>query len=299
MATENTGMENTAMEKRKHNRRVILGIVSVLLLTGLLGAAYIQDKKKQAEPQTVRETEEIQFLFEPEVLTYGGERNFDFMKGISARTRDGTDVTDTVQAVLTADGTQNEKVIRYTAFDSQGKEATQTRTLKMEDYKGPQLSVKDPLQIDAGELDNLAETLGEKGDLTAQDGFGNDCISQVTWVRTRLSKGKYSITFTLNNSFLDTARQTVEADITGEVSDIELHLTETSITIPTGSEFYPLDYVQEALDPRQGSLLSRVQVNNLVDVTQPGRYQVIYTVYSLDGTQKAEAVLAVTVTGEN
>lgn len=72
-------MENTAMEKRKHNRRVILGIVSVLLLTGLLGAAYIQDKKKQAEPQTVRETEEIQFLFEPEVLTYGGEGNFDLI----------------------------------------------------------------------------------------------------------------------------------------------------------------------------------------------------------------------------
>ena len=41
-----------------------------------------------------------------------------------------------------------------------------------------------------------------------------------------------------------------------------------------------------------------MKYNSSVDPSRPGSYVVSYTLTSLDGTQEAEAVLQVTVTGE-
>ena len=134
--------------------------------------------------------------------------------------------------------------------------------------------------------------------LTADDGFGNQVLSQVSWVRRRQAKGVYTIRFELRNDYQDAIQVTAEARISGQVSDIELELAQTRISIPTGSSFYPMEYVAAASDPQQGDLLSQVKYNSSVDPSRPGSYVVSYTLTSLDGTQEAEAVLQVTVTGE-
>ena len=89
----------------------------------------------------------------------------------------------------------------------------------------------------------------------------------------------------------------MQARISGEVQDLTLALREDRIEIPAGSEFYPLDYLKEAQDPSFGSIADRVQVSSTVNTAKPGNYTAVYALTSVDGTQRAEAVLEVTVTG--
>ena len=110
-------------------------------------------------------------------------------------------------------------------------------------------------------------------------------------------EGYYEVEFKLQNEYLDETSQTVEMWITGEVQDIELTLSQSSIQIAAGTEFYPQEWIETAHDPVHGDMTSQVQIENRVNLSQAGQYSVIYTLYSYDHTQKAEAVLRVEVVG--
>ena len=60
---------------------------------------------------------------------------------------------------------------------------------------------------------------------------------------------------------------------------------------------HPVPLIEMLRRPLGGSVIDRLQVSSSVNVSVPGRYSVVYTAVSLDGTQTAEAVLSVTVTG--
>lgn len=279
-----------------HLWQKIVGAAAVLLLIGLLAAAEFSDRAAVAV--RTREKETVSIVFEPEILEYDGAGELDLMEGVTALGEDGRDLTDQVQAVLTPDGQDNEKKIRYAVFTEDGEETTRTRTLCLEGYTGPDLNVAGSLELDAGDLEDLVEILKEREELTADDGFSRDASDQVSWVRRRQGEGKYSITFTLRNDFYDEDTCTVEASVSGEVSDIKLELSQTDIVIPAGSEFYPLEYVVSAYDPDFGDISSNLQITGSVDVYTPGSYRLIYTLRSADRTQEAEAMLQVEVTGE-
>lgn len=283
------------MGDRKNLLRGI-GILALGLLLALLTAARVQDR---SAPEKEEKRQEISLTFSPEILTYDGKGELDLLTGVRAEGADGTDLSDSVEAVLTSSGIQNEKKIRYTVFAPDGTEATAVRTLKLEGYSGPGLSVEENLELDASALEDLIPYLKEHGLLTAQDGFGRDASNKVEWYRKKEAKGVYDITFTLNNQYLDSVQQTVRTVIRGETADLELTLSESTVTIPTGAEFEPLNYVAAALDPQYGNLLSRISVSSTVNTLVPGTYAVIYTLTSLDNTQKAEAVLQVKVVEGN
>ena len=282
--------------RRRHTIGKILGIGAVLLLAALFVFAKREEIKETPVGETQKE-ETVELEFEPEVLEYDGKGTLDLMEGVRARTKDGEDLTGQVQAVLTGDGTNGRKKIRYSVFSEDGEETTKTRTLQLTGYTGPSLSVDDSLELTADDLDDLVACLAQQKALTADDGFGGDASDQVTWVRQRVAQGRYEITFTLRNDYLDTVSAHAQASISGDVPDLVLELSDTSITIPAGSSFYPLAYVVTAQDPDYGDILSRVEVINLADVSRPGTYFVTYRLLSLDGTQMAEASMQVTVTG--
>ncbi len=287
------------MGSRRRGKQAI-GVAALFLLLLLFLTAIYQERQVSLgqSGETRRDEERIVLSFEPEILEYDGSGPLDLMEGVTAIDPSGRDVTGEVQAVLTADGTGNEKKIRYSVFAENGAETTTTRTLRLEGYTGPQIQVQDPLELTAEDLDDLVHILANRELLTADDGFGNQVLSQVSWVRRRQAKGVYTIRFELRNDYQDAIQVTAEARISGQVSDIELELAQTRISIPTGSSFYPMEYVAAASDPQQGDLLSQVKYNSSVDPSRPGSYVVSYTLTSLDGTQEAEAVLQVTVTGE-
>ena len=61
--------------------------------------------------------------------------------------------------------------------------------------------------------------------------------------------------------------------------------------------FLTQEWIETAHDPVHGDMTSQVQIENRVNLSQAGQYSVIYTLYSYDHTQKAEAVLRVEVVG--
>ena len=270
------------------------GITAVFLFAGILAAAVFQDSKNRISVK--EETDALAVLeFESEELVYSGNGKLDLMDGVRAESSLGEDLTSQVSAVLTGEGTENKKTVRYTVFDSQGKEVSQTRTLLLKDYQGPQIQAEDSLELTAEDLENLIETLEKRGEIKGEDGFGMDITDQITWKREKLSTGRYLLTFTLSNDYLDTVQKEAEAYIEGEPQDIQITLAEDSVTIPLGAEFSPWDYVLAAQDPSFGSIADRIQISSSVDVSVPGNYYVVYTAESVDQTQTAEAVLRVTV----
>lgn len=272
------------------------GITAVFLFAGILAAAVFQDSKNRISVKEKEETDALAVLeFESEELVYSGSGKLDLMDGVRAESSLGEDLTSQVSAVLTGEGTENKKTVRYTVFDSQGKEVSRTRTLLLKDYQGPQIQAEDSLELTAEDLENLIETLEKRGEIKGEDGFGMDITDQITWKREKLSTGRYLLTFTLSNDYLDTVQKEAEAYIEGEPQDIQLTLAEDSVTIPLGAEFSPWDYVLAAQDPSFGSIADRIQISSSVDVSVPGNYYVVYTAESVDQTQTAEAVLRVTV----
>lgn len=244
---------------------------------------------------SVASAAEIQL--DSEVLEYDGSGTLNLMEGVQAVGPEGEDLTERVQAILTGDGTLLEKQIRYSVFTEEGRETTVTRTLKMVGYTGPKLSVEDGLVLEAEDLPDLIQILTEQGDLTADNGFGQNAADEVSYTREKLGEGQYEVEFKLQNEYLDETSQTVEMWITGEVQDIELTLSQSSIQIAAGTEFYPQEWIETAHDPVHGDMTSQVQIENRVNLSQAGQYSVIYTLYSYDHTQKAEAVLRVEVVG--
>lgn len=270
------------------------GITAVFLFAGILAAAVFQDSKNRISVK--EETDALAVLeFESEELVYSGNGKLDLMDGVRAESSLGEDLTSQVSAVLTGEGTENKKTVRYTVFDSQGKEVSRTRTLLLKDYQGPQIQAEDSLELTAEDLENLIETLEKRGEIKGEDGFGMDITDRITWKREKLSTGRYLLTFTLSNDYLDTVQKEAEAYIEGEPQDIQITLAEDSVTIPLGAEFSPWDYVLAAQDPSFGSIADRIQISSSVDVSVPGNYYVVYTAESVDQTQTAEAVLRVTV----
>lgn len=280
----------------KQKISVLLGILSVCLLVFLFFAAAKRDKTEEMQDKKMEETGEIEIFFEPEELVYNGSGSLNLMEGVFAK-EDGRDITDTVSAFLTGDGTKEKKKIRYTVFASNGKEMSRERNLRMENYEGPQITVPSAIEISAEDLADLTGKLSERGELKGENGFGIDVTESISWIREKISKGQYKIVFTLVNEYLDETKKEVQVSVSGEVQDIQLELAESSIKIPAGAEFFPLDYVKAANDPAYGEISDRIQVNNMVDVQIPGVYHVVYTLTSMDKTQIAEKVLTVTVIG--
>ena len=276
-----------------------MGILALILLLALLGAAVLRDRENQPASGEKKEAGTVTLEFQPEELVYDGNGELDLLYGVTNTRSSVTDLTEAVSAVITGDGSGNHKQVRYTAFSPSGEQATATRTLVLRDYDGPKITVDSSLELEAEDLSDLVKTLKERGEIRGENGFGVDITDQITWKREKISKGRYLLTFSLDNFCLDHTEQNVQAQISGEVRDLELTLVQSRIEIPQGSEFYPLDFLQEAQDPDFGSVADRVQVSSMVNTGVPGTYSVVYSVTSVDGTQTAEAVLSVTVTGGN
>lgn len=280
----------------RQKKFLIVGALSLFLLALLMGAAVFQDSRQAAEavaaslPETAAE-----LVFDSEELIFEGQGSLDLMEGVYAADEDGADITDQVNAVLTGAGSKNRKKIRYTVFTSSGRELSRERTLVLENYRGPEITVPSHLELDADDLGDLVPYLREQGLLRGEDGFGLDITGQITWTREKITKGLYRITFRLDNAYLDSASAEAEAVITGKVQDIRISLYETETEIPKDAAFEPLDYLEEAVDPVYGDISGRVEVSGLLDTHTPGAYRLVYTAVSVDGTQVARANLKVTV----
>lgn len=285
----------------KRSIPVVLGIMALALTGTLFVKAFHMDQsaREKRTEERQRDPGRASLTFDSQELVYEGRGDLDLLKGVRALDTDGTDITDRVNGVITGRGSRNRKTIRYSVFTSEGRELTDERSLILKNYTGPRLQAAEGLSLRAEELPDLVSVLKERGELLAEDGFGRDCLNQVRWVREKISEGKYDITFSFTNAYLDHASQRVRAEITGPVDDIELALSETQVQVLAGTRFDPMDYVLWAGSSKgKQDLLGRVRVENQADTQRPGTYMVTYILTSPDNTQQARASMRVTVTGE-
>ncbi len=272
------------------SKKWIIGILALLTLVGL----YFVTKKLEDGLLNFElfSKDDATITFEEETLSYDGTGLFDAMNGVSAKDADGTDLTNQLNSIIVSEG--NQKYVQYSVSGENGKVVYAKRKLELINYQKPSLEVRDSLQLDASELSSLITYLHDEGLLKATDGFSQDVTSAVTYCRTKKSKGRYEIVFSYTNAFHDTVTQTVNASISGDVSDPEITLSQSSVTIAVGSEFLPTQYLVSATDGPYAAT-DRVQVTSYVNTAVAGNYRVVYELTSGDGTAYTSASLEVEV----
>lgn len=234
------------------------------------------------------------FFFNPEILTYNGSTDLNLLQGVSLTAPDGTVSSSGISTEIYSFGLPSQKIVRYSANTSTGL-ITAYRSLELLNYNGPSITLPATLpEIDEPLLDSVLSILPATGGFHADDGYGNDITSAVTFSHTQDENkpGIVHYTFKVTNRFHDTA--TVEADFQLANPRPVILLTTDSITIPVGSAFVPLAYVRMALDTDGSSLLHLIQVSGEIDTQKPGTYTVYYDVSSNDSTALTRA-LTVTV----
>ena len=76
-----------------------------------------------------------------------------------------------------------------------------------------------------------------------------------------------------------------------------MYLTEYAVSIPVGTEFNSLGYVEDIQDDldNRDELFTKIQITGNVDITTPGTYELFYYVIDNDGNTSNQARLSVTV----
>lgn len=128
-------------------------------------------------------SESVDITFETDPLVLDGT-NLNLMQGVKAISDSGDDVTELVDALVVNEN--NEKVVMYSINDSRYNLETFKRGLKLENYKGPSITVKSAGEnakyvCDINELDDFIYKLILAERVTADDGYGND-ISQNVYI---------------------------------------------------------------------------------------------------------------------
>ncbi|MDD6276072.1 MAG: hypothetical protein PUB20_04545 [Clostridia bacterium] len=285
------------MEKRNKIRifQNIIGVVSTIALVSAFVISGLHSKifVVQTPETTATDSAGGFFKFDGD-LVYDGTAKLDLLKGVYAVDGKGNDVTDTVNATVTADGTLTKKTVRYTFFDANGKTVTEKRNLIMKNYNGPSIKASDSIKITADDLSDIINVLKNNGWLSADDGYGKDITDNVTCIRELVSGDKYKLTFKVINGFSDFKTASVNAVISGDVQNPVLRLTDKEIKIRVGDSISPLDYI-DGIENSTESRLENVKVENYVDTSTAGNYRIVYKLYSPDKTALTTEVLKVTV----
>lgn len=236
------------------------------------------------------------FSVEAEPLTYDGTSKLDLLNGVAVLNAEGEEEEMKIFAEISGTKVANEKIIRYSAATPDG-QITAERSLVLENYAGVSLSLPKKLpSLRAEELDSMLDALSEEEDFHAEDGYGNDITTQVT-AKHKADKNdptQIQYTFTVTNLFGDTAAVSMDLKTTA-LPIIKLFANET--TVKVGEKFFPLTFVQEAVDvDGTTSLENNISVEGeKVDTEEPGTYHVEYVAYSQIDHSEGSASLTVIV----
>ena len=250
-----------------------------------------------ALPKGTENAEEkgYEFSFDSDTLTYDGSSDLDLLDGVSLTDPDGNPVDTEIYARITTKDSISDKIVIYSADTAEG-QLTASRELKLENYSGPKFTLPDPLpEVSEASLPSILSTMPDDGSFCAEDGYGNDISSAVTfrYTRSETIPSKVHYVFKVTNMFNDSV--SAEADFT--ISDPRplITLTENSVTVKQGEVFTPEAYISSAIDIDGTSLLQAVTIQGPLNIDEPGTYTFTYTVTGAGGRSSLPAKLNVTV----
>lgn len=295
--------------KKKENTfskvmKIILTIIALLNLAalflfhyelpGFLSAAGNEPSDEAREttaPAAGASASGYSFQFDTDPLVYDGQTGLDLLSGVTLVSSDGQTSDAEIYAQIMSGDSLSRKTIEYSA-DTENGQVTASRGLELSAYAGPSISLPEELpDLEESQIDSVLSLLSG---LYADDGYGNDITDSVTASYTMGEDGMtLHYTFSVTNLFNDTA--TAAADLSLTASKPVIRLTDTAVTIPAGSSFEPLAYVDSAVDVDGSSLSHRIYIRGSVDTETPGIYTLTYTATSEDGTASDPRELTVTV----
>lgn len=295
-------MKNTAPFGFLKKLLTFLAIVNLILLFGFHYEipSFIKNKFFAAE-ETIQKPEEkapaLTITFEPEVLHYDGSKSLNLEEGVTITNEKGENVEASLYSTIKNAEEKGKKLITYTAKDeATGLSTMAERTLILENYEGPALSIKEPYpDIYDVELKYIADTFAEGDLITATDGYEKDIHDAVTctYLVTNDIATEVKITFSVTNHFNDTVSKTLTLPILRTKPLILL--SDTSITLKKGSAFDPMTYVVSAINEEGEDLKGIITTEGEVNLAEAGTYRVSYTLTDSDREQADPVILSVTV----
>lgn len=227
----------------------------------------------------------VTFTLDSNTLFYDGSGELNFMDGVHAADNKGNDITHLVKASIADSKTGKGKIISYSINKSEYEFSQTERTLELSNYNKPSIKLEvDSLSMDLSERDTYLKQIIANKKINADDGFGHDISSGI--YSKDLSEiaepGEYNIKFSVENFLNDSAEISIPITVTGELVNAEITLSTATVSIPTGSEFNPMDYVLTATDDNGNDLTHLINTDNPVDTSSPGQYTVTYSIKAND-----------------
>tara|TARA_Y100000768_G_scaffold320812_1_gene256683 strand:- start:158 stop:3280 length:3123 start_codon:yes stop_codon:yes gene_type:complete len=175
--------------------------------------------------------------------------------------------------------------ITYSASDSSGNTATETRTVNVVDTTDPVITVlgNNPETIEVGSNYNDAGATSDGGETVTTTGTVNTNIV-----------GVYTITYTVTDASGNQATATRTVNVVDTTAPVIELVGSGTVTIEVGTAY--LDAGATALDNVDGDITSSIITTNNVDSNTVGTYSVTYDVTDSSGNPAIQVSRTVTVT---
>lgn len=287
-----------------HTKTILKIIISflaifyiILLLTGTIPSLSNPAVSHDTQVSSlISKSSDWKIVLDPEELIYDGSERFDPMVGVTVTDQENIPVETEIFSTIQSIRGKNQKEILYTVTTPTGESISNSRTLKLKNYKGPSIQLSESLpSISEDNLNNMAAYLSKADALKALDGYDNDISSSVTceWTHDTHNPLTLHVTFQIENRFLDTA--VAKANLSLQLKKPYIALSATTIKLARNAPFDPYSYVQIAMDQDGNLLPEAVTVTDNVDTSAPGTYTLSYTVSDSSGKTSSEKFLNVVV----
>lgn len=249
--------------------RTVLIILLVIVAVTYLGLLLKTDILSDRTPPVISIQEQLL-----EVSVYDSKEVF--LRGVTARdNRDGNLTDKVLIAGVSKLLTDNRAKVTYLVFDSSDNMASAERYICYTDYSKPVMDLTGPLVFAAG------SGISINGKVTAEDVIDGDLSDKIRVSAMDASlntSGLYSITLSVTNSMGDTSELTLPVLVTETgTNNGEILLSDYLITIPVGSTFDAMDYVEAGITASGRKVtLESVSVSGTVNTEVPGTYSVVY-----------------------
>ena len=199
---------------RINKKKIIIALITVLAAVNLVAIVACPDKVLGAIGVNKEEDVllnvsnsgdgEASITLENDKRTFNGNGIFNPLEGVKATDIEGEDITDKVAVSYLSEEVINKKKIRYAVYDSESNLMETECELKLEDYKGPEITISAVKKISFNELETLVSNLTKNGALKGTDGFGNDISPSIGYYyEIDRERNQAEITFSLINNFQD------------------------------------------------------------------------------------------------
>ncbi|MBQ7522591.1 MAG: hypothetical protein IJU14_06910 [Clostridia bacterium] len=284
-------------------RRIINFLINILAVSGtliviilvLFSDMILEIKDTGTTIMSSNKSVNVEFDTDPLVIN---SKEVDFMRGVKATDEDGNDVKNKLSSSVVNE--DNKKYVVYSINGSQYELQNFKRKLTIYNYRLPTIKIlKSSYTCDINEIDEYIKTLITDGQISGDDGLGNDISTGIYRDKTALQitkAGSYDIPLVLNNVFGDEVRNTLRLKVTGKLYTVKVKLTTETTTIRKNSRFSPNSYIASATDSDGNDILNQIIYRSEVDLTTEGRYKVYYYVVGTGEEEDPVATLTVVVT---